>query len=114
MLCNGRVGTDAVLVHERDEVCLCEHVGGRCAALLFGDGVRTERLAFVVLRQEVACPLVVGEDVEVVALMHDEAARAKDFLADFDVDVRLLAGGVLGAAAEEATRDVLVDALLIA
>lgn len=65
--------TDAVLVHERDEVGFGQQRRLRRDALLERQFVGLEALADLKLGEVIASPLVVDVDVEVVALADDEA-----------------------------------------
>lgn len=73
MFGDGGVGADAVLVHEIDQVGFGEQFGRRGGAFLHLEPCWSKSLAPYERRKQIAFPLVVGKDLEVVALENDEA-----------------------------------------
>ena len=93
--------TDAILIHQADEVGLCQERRRRRVAVLEHDGGRGELLAALEVRNDGAAPAIVRKDVEVVALEDDE-----DVGVAVRVDEVLDVGRLDAVAGAEALEDV--------
>lgn len=111
---NGRVCTDAVLVHQIDEIRLSKVVRRCCLAFSKLADRRHKLLAVLKVRHMRALPAVVDIDIKVVALEHDETRSRKLFAGYVNVDGCLHACRISGTAGQEATSDEVIDALVIA
>jgi hypothetical protein len=130
-----RKRTDAVLVHQADEVCFGQEVGLCCCSLSKLEFIGHEAFADFEVGEVVSVPLVVDVDVEVVALADDETCertlelagkeetgkagkkrttRRKLLPSDLDLDSRRHPSSVLRAATEEAADDEVVNGFLFA
>ena len=114
MLGHGSVGADAIGVHEADEFWLGQVA--RRARLAVRD-IRFRWLKYLMQlkcgQRLAAFPAVVDVDVKVVALEDEEAVSVEGFVAVEELDRGRFAFGVVGAAAEEAADDELVNAALV-
>ena len=122
--------TYTLLVHDADKICFCQQL--RLGGFPFVKPAlrRHKRLALLELRQLLVGPLIVREDFKIVTLpdgqtciimstlhMHVERTATtcgREFLlAVLDLNSSLPSEGVLGAACQESSSDVLVDPFLV-
>lgn len=114
MLRDGSVGTNPVLVHERDEVRFGEQRRpGRLAVAQLAHGWH-ELSALFKIRDVAVAPLVVRVDLKVVPGEHGQAGREELLAAARDLDGCLPPLRVLGAARQKSPGDELVYTLLVA
>eukprot|EP00962_Isochrysis_galbana_P036565 scaffold12666_cov87-Isochrysis_galbana.AAC.1 len=107
VLCDGGVGADALLVHQRDEIRLSQRVGSARPALPQVQRRRLQLLALVVRGDLAPRPLVVRVDLEVVVLEDHQPRGGEDLARQVELDRRLVSQCVARAASQEPTSHVL-------